>query len=598
MTRDRDRHDEHDARLEALLRDALREEAETVVPTGDGLSRIQHDIRARRARRRWLQPALALGSAAALVLVGVGAYALVNNDNGHQTVKVPPAQSPTPTEEPSTPTIADEQFPQQAIFPFTSAAEEATWDKSYDEGHSPWQSEPKAVALMWVNNILGLPSIDTIISAQQDTADTGSVTLGRVINGESGKPVKMTVVHLARYGHAWIVVGATDPAGLLKFDTPSAGDKVSSPVQVTGPGGWGVDESMQVDVRDAETPTSYGTGRTSFGNGTREWQVGVTFGSPSSGVGTLLAVVDSQADGGPQRLAAQQVRFASTAPAGNEPPKYFYAVKDQRVAQFSSRDGAATQFLTDAEPGGGAEDPQLSADGAVVYYLQGGGTCSNALMSVTVQGHETSTVAAPPNGYVIAGFGVGPQRDGTAGLGKGNPPVALYETACDSQTAPQAKLVMQNPDGTTSTVKFPSLPPMVVADPTWENDAQHVDAIVHGGTENSLVRYDATTGRQSGNACPGYAASTGEPEAVEVAGGELWFVVRTGSSMQALKCGADGQVHPMATISGNDQPVDLAVTGDGQWALVTDGAGAVWRWDGSGTPTRLHPSVPLTHVTW
>src|SRR3954464_12985492 len=109
--------------MDALLRESMRGTADTVVPSGDGLSRIQQRVSARRARQRWMRPTMALGSAAAVALVAVGAYAAVHG-SGRDSVKVPTAtQSPdeTPTSEPTpsqtTQPVSTVAFPKHAIFP-------------------------------------------------------------------------------------------------------------------------------------------------------------------------------------------------------------------------------------------------------------------------------------------------------------------------------------------------------------------------------------------------------------------------------------------------------------------------------------------------
>src|SRR3954469_5553022 len=82
---------EPDDGFDALLRDSMQSEADTVMPAGDGLSRIQQRVSARRARLRWLRPTVALGSAAVLAIVGVGAYAAVHGNNGTDRLDSPPA---------------------------------------------------------------------------------------------------------------------------------------------------------------------------------------------------------------------------------------------------------------------------------------------------------------------------------------------------------------------------------------------------------------------------------------------------------------------------------------------------------------------------
>src|SRR4051794_37731040 len=124
-----DRYDDFDE----LLRSALRDEADTVTPAGDGLARIQQRVQKRDSRQRWLRPTLALGSAAALALIGVGAAVFVNS-SGDDSVKL--GQSGPPSIEPSNTASTEPigqatDFPTQAIFPFTSATAEQGWEQDY-----------------------------------------------------------------------------------------------------------------------------------------------------------------------------------------------------------------------------------------------------------------------------------------------------------------------------------------------------------------------------------------------------------------------------------------------------------------------------------
>lgn len=610
MSPHRDMDGDRDDRIEELLRSSLHEEAGMVTPAGDGLSRIQRRVTANRARQRWLRPALALGSAALIAAVGIGAYALTNDSNsGNDKVAVPgDTSTPTPTDSSTPPPsespapVANTRFPQQAIFPFTTAAQERAWEVEFAAGHSPWEADATAVATSWVQNYLDQPAIDQVVS-KTFSADgkSAQITLGRTMTTEQKRTVPVTTVRLVKYGKAWVVIGADDPAAApnqLVFSSPDPGAVATSPLTVTGPG-FGVDEAAQIEVRDAATPTLLGHDTVSFGAGTPQWSTDISFSAPASGtVGVLVGRENSAADGGPQRLVAQQVRFGASA--GGNPPQYFYAVKNNRIAKFASRNGAAVSYLTQEQPGGGPSDPQLNASGELVYFLQGAGTCANTLVSVATGGaHDVQSVATPDNGYVITGYSV--LNPAAAAQGSASDAVAFYETACDSSQSPQAKLVMRTWSGDRHVVKFPSQPPALVGDPAWESDGTHVDAYVRTGNQGYLARYDATSGGDStpsANACPSYDVNSGEPQALEVdATGTLWFAVRTGTSMQVIRCAADNSKVAF-TVSGNDQPADVDVSSDGSAVLLTDTAGKVWRWDGSGQPTELSPAVPLDHVTW
>ena len=95
-----------------------------------------------------------------------------------------------------------------------------------------------------------------------------------------------------------------------------------------------------------------------------------------------------------QHQMALNVRFATSSPTGGA-PTYFYGIKNGRVTKFHSSDGSSVDYLTDPQPGGGADDPQLV--GNDVYFLQGAGTCANALMKVSTAGivHETTILSGP-----------------------------------------------------------------------------------------------------------------------------------------------------------------------------------------------------------
>ena len=588
--------------LDAQLRAMMHEEAETITPAGDGLSKIQQRVASRRARLRWFRPAVVLGSAAALALIGVGAYAVVHNpDKGNdslQTATTPtPSETPPVSESPSpTPTVVPVStgFPRRAIFPFTTAAAERTWERAAAQGHMPWVQDPKSVASFWVQNYLQLPSVTDVqkIVTQPGTPETADVTLGRTLQAEGQQPFAVTVVHLVQYGKAWIVTGASDGRGLLRISSPGAGTTVSSPVSVVGPG-FGVDEAADVQVRDAATPTRFGHGGTGSFGGHAPWSASVSFSRPTGTVGVIAIVEASQADGLPARLTVEQVHFGTTT-GGSTAPQYFYGIKNQRVTKFASRNGAAIDYLTLPEPGGGASDPQLV--GSDVYFLRGGGTCANAIAKVSsLPADNTQPVAnvvSPDDGYTINGYSV---------TGK---MVAFFEQTCDGRS-PQAKLVtLDKGTGQRHVVRFPSLPPAVIGDPSFEPaaDTRFLDAIVATGTQSRFYRYDAMSGSSptpSRNVCPGYDVNNGRPWALETdSTGVVWFATQTGSSMQVVRCMAGGNTALVTfTVPGNRQPADVDVSSNGA-VLVTDVDGHVWRWDGSGAAIQLTPSVSLTQVTW
>jgi hypothetical protein len=293
------------------------------------------------------------------------------------------------------------------------------------------------------------------------------------------------------------------------------------------------------------------------------------------------------ADGGPSRIVAQQVRFSPAEP--HQPPPYFYAVKNNRITQFASRTGDPIKYLTSEQPGGGVDDPQVY--GSDVYYLQGAGSCANALVKVATSADGSDNgdvVASPETGYVITAYAVA------------GPYVTTVQTACDPARSPQARLVT-DANGGGKVIKFDSLPPEIVGDPSWDLTAEPaaLDAFLRTGNAGYVARYAYSENPNPTNACPGLDINRGLPQALEVdANGTLWVALQTGDSMDVVSCGAKGKAKLAFTVQGQDQPVDLDMTSDGSAALLTDDHGKVWRWDGSGNPVQLNTSLPLTHVSW
>ena len=602
-------HD-HDDAFADLLRRTLTDEADAVMPAGDGLSRIRTKLDTRRRRMRWLRPAMALGSAAAVALIGVGAYAIAGaGGNGGQ---VNPLNSDTPTPEPSpsetvSPSPTDvpvaARFPGNiAIWPFTDAKSADTWQSAYDaQGSQPWAADAQQVAKLWVAS-LGITDVDQVLETSKAADDsTAVVTLGRTMTQEQQTTVSVTDVQLVHYGEAWVVTGAADAQGLLSVDAPAAGDTVSSPVTVTGPTWGGSEESVNFDLRqlDADGTPVLGTGNAFFGNGPATWSTTINYSLDSAAPGVLVGTELSLADGGTQRLVAERVDVSAASSAAAV-PHYFYGIKDQRVTKFASSGGASIEYLTDAQPGGGATDPQLEPTaGELVYYLQGGGSCVNALMSVTTGSpHETQTVATPESGYVISGYSVGPATDAP------QPAMAFVESACDPSTTPQQKLVMTDQSGHRYVTKFEGNPPAILGDPVLDTH-NGVFAVLHTGTQNAVVRYSMSAGNGPYDyAEPCSAARNGDfnPQAIDWTGAAdgsattLWIFGLSGSHSSVGLCDLrSGDVSGGFNVDG--APSDISAAGDGP-TLVATNDGDVWRWDGSGPAVKLSPSVKLFEVTW
>src|SRR5438270_3420244 len=418
-----------DSGLEELLRSSLHGEAETISPSGDGLARIQQRTAA-RGRRLWLRPVAVVGGAAVAAVAGFTAYAVTSaHHDGHDSVL-----AHNPTVVPSTPTASVSTtptktpavgpvFPAKAFYPFTSAAQEKSWEAQRGFVAQPWIIDPVAEAKNFIKSYVLADGVATAMGTHIGNR-TATVTLGRTISDASSKhPVKVTTVQLQRFGKAWLVTGAADPNGNLKVSSPTAGTHVSSPLTVTGPA-YGVDESIRVDVATIGTRFSAASGQASFGNGSAPWSTSVAFAPPADPRGAIVVTEDSAADGGPARIVVNGVTF-DNAQTGY--PAYFYAVKNNRITKFSARNGAAISYLTPPELAPTTvSDTQV--DGDQVYFL-GGPSCVNSIQSVPVTGGDPTTVATADPGYEISGYSVG-----------GSPKVnTFYETACVPNTSPAAR---------------------------------------------------------------------------------------------------------------------------------------------------------------
>src|SRR5947209_14447993 len=341
-----------DSGLEELLRSSLHGEAETISPSGDGLARIQQRTAA-RGRRLWLRPVAVVGGAAVAATAGFTAYAVTSaHQDGHDTLvsKQPTVIPSTPTAStsvtPSKTPVAGLGFPANAFYPFTSEAQEKSWEGQRGYVAQPWVTDPVAEAKRFIKSYVLADGVATTMGTHISSR-TATVTLGRTISdGGSTHPVKVTTVQLQRFGKAWLVTGAADPNGNLKVSSPAAAAHVTSPLTVTGPS-YGVDEAIHVDVATIGNRFSAASGQASFGNGSAPWSASVAFAPPADPRGAIVVTEDSAADGGPAPIVANAVTFDAEQTGY---PAYFYAVKNKRVTKYASRNGASVSYLSKPAP--------------------------------------------------------------------------------------------------------------------------------------------------------------------------------------------------------------------------------------------------------
>jgi spore germination protein GerM len=145
--------DETDPALAATLRRAMRAEADTVVPAGDGLARIREGIEQRRRRAWWQLPGLAVATAAVVALVA-GGVALGLRDEDHSSTSLPATSQHTTSDSPtpSATTSAPEPTPTPTPTHSSNPRPTATAGNSVQGGGGPVVATPTDVWVYYVMN--------------------------------------------------------------------------------------------------------------------------------------------------------------------------------------------------------------------------------------------------------------------------------------------------------------------------------------------------------------------------------------------------------------------------------------------------------------
>jgi len=168
-----------------LLARALRAEAESIVPAGDGLTKIRGRVEQRRSRFRWLIPSASVVTAAALGGIAFGAYSVSNNDDSLTTDRPAHSQTasggPTASAHPTTSSSASASTPPGGqtvtgyqgdvtpVWPFRSAAEVTAWQHSSNAPGEPWRLSAPLTARSFLHQ-LALPNERYVV-----VRDTASV---------------------------------------------------------------------------------------------------------------------------------------------------------------------------------------------------------------------------------------------------------------------------------------------------------------------------------------------------------------------------------------------------------------------------------------
>jgi len=226
---------------------------------------------------------LPFGGAVGETLDGVPAVLVVRDDPGvdqgvpsfaAQLVRLTVSSPSGETEPPGGPgaTVPEQpayEFASQPLWPFRTQADADAWLATADEGHQPWHASAEATAQFFTMNYLGFTEIDQVVDA--DVRETEAwVHVG--YEAEPGVVSTAAVIHLVRFGPSpdapWEVVGTTDDA--LTLDTPRYGSELPSSLVVGGTI-TGVDESVQVAVRQISSPEPIATYCCVPAGGERAW---------------------------------------------------------------------------------------------------------------------------------------------------------------------------------------------------------------------------------------------------------------------------------------------------------------------------------------
>lgn len=362
---------------EDRLRDLLKQEATTVVPTGDGLARIQARVARRRRLRLVLLPGAALataGAAAAFFLLGptTGQNTLTQVPGGTPTGEATPAPSftcpdgvtvvviegPCPSLAPTT----TNGYAGPALWPFTSASEAEAWQS--DHGDKPWAGNATQVVQHFADDFLALPGL----SAQQLGPPSGN-QVSLLAGG-----LRVGVVNLAQLGgdHGPYTVEAVI-ASDLSMTTPRIEDDaaISSPTSVTGRI-QGVDENVQLRlITSAGKQIAAGAAP---GGTEVPWHASLSWSDTSWTRAAIVAVTRSPKDGSVNRLVVVPVTRATGAAAAPS----FVGLVTGHVSLFDGTNGSLVRQLT-FPPAGRADTGATWSGGTLAWVRSQQTGCSDEL---------------------------------------------------------------------------------------------------------------------------------------------------------------------------------------------------------------------------
>jgi hypothetical protein len=268
----------------------LREQADKVVPSGDGLSRIQKRVAARR-RSRWL----VLPGAAVVTAAAVAAFfAFGPTDDRSSVSRVGSTPEPTVATTPSPDGFVGQPFV-PAIWPFASHDQAQAWRQ--DPSTKPWAASNLGVAQHFVDDYLRLTDVhlvqtcnscDVVEIANADGKQVGTVGL---VREDDGTP------------RAYSVAGVMfDPS--FAVTSPAEGARASSPLTVSGTI-TGVDENVVIRLL-SQDGRGLGTAAAPAGSGA-PWSTTLSWTDDNWYTGALVLMTYSPKDGALNRLIVSRV---------------------------------------------------------------------------------------------------------------------------------------------------------------------------------------------------------------------------------------------------------------------------------------------------
>jgi hypothetical protein len=275
----------------------LREQAETVVPAGDGLSKIQKRVAARRKARWLVVPGAALVTAAAVSAFFV--FGTADDRTSLRQVTSPgpsvvASPSPTASPSPSPDAFVGQPFA-PAIWPFASHDQAEAWRQSPES--RPWAGDNLGVAQHFVDDYLKLTGVhlvqtcnscDVVEIVAADGSQVGTVGL---VREDDGSP------------RAYSVAGVTFDSSFA-VTSPTEGQRVTSPLKVTGTI-VGVDENVAITLISQDGRT-IGSTAAPAGSGA-PWSTTLSWTDGNWYTGALVLKTYSARDGSLNRLIVQRV---------------------------------------------------------------------------------------------------------------------------------------------------------------------------------------------------------------------------------------------------------------------------------------------------